>query len=109
MAELEFSTIHGAWEGVLTVFGGFMAYMLRKRDERIDDIEKGLGETEKNSARIELDAHKTFATKDSMRSMFQETQASIRESSGRMEKQIDETRREVAALDTKSTMHKLSS
>lgn len=92
---------------VMATGGSLLAYLLRKRDERIEQHERDIivvnrrvDDTEKEALRQQVKISETYATKDSMRLLFQESQQTQRDMSARLEKQIDETKSEIK--DTKN-------
>jgi len=93
---------------ILGLAGGLLLYMLKKRDDRIDEndkeidaLEKRVNEGEKKVLEDKLQAAKEYATKDNVRMLFQESQQANRDMGQRLEKQIDETKKEVKDTQTK--------
>lgn len=95
------SGIQVTWLGGLTFAGAVMGYFIKKFDRKMDAHEDKIDHREKEHARLELKLAENYATKDSLRVMFEETQNTNRETAARLEKSIDETKTGVNQLNSK--------
>lgn len=94
MADIEIATGNNLWSGILSVGIVIMGYFLKQKDERLTSVEKKTDD-------LKDVVLKDYATKESLRMLFQETQNSARQTAERLEKQIDETKAAVTATNVK--------
>lgn len=79
------------WGTFLTIGLGLMAYLVRKRDDKIDEHDSAIENQNKAHSALELKVAENYATKTTMMSLFQEATNQNKDAYARVEKRIDET------------------
>lgn len=101
MADLEISNGGALWSSGLTFALLIMGYFIKRRDLEIDKNREATQDQRNDHIRLELKMSETYATKQSLSTMFQETQRLVTESNNRQEKMIDDVKREVEKTNGK--------
>ena len=79
------------WSSVLTIGIGVMAYLVRKRDDKIASHDTAIDAQQKAHSALELKIAENYATKTTVATLFNEVTTQNKEAIARVEKRVDET------------------
>jgi hypothetical protein len=89
------------WSSVLTIGIGVMAYLVRKRDDKISSHDNAIDAQQRAHSALELKVAENYATKTTVATLFNEVTTQNKEAIARVDKRLDETNNSIIKASDK--------